>query len=132
MNLATVQTTGNQDIFAFSRQLAGDWGIGSRSSPQKTLLLVLSVDEKAVFTQLSKSVQGELPEGILGELNQRVREQMGSGRLSQGLVDGVDHFVAALAKKMGFSLEGIDQGQSVASTASVPVADSKPAAPARQ
>lgn len=128
LSLATVQTTGNQDIFAFSRQLAGDWGVGSRGSSGKTLLLVVSVDEKAVFTQLSKSVQGELPEGILGELNQRVRGPISSGRFSQGLADGVDHFVAALAKKKGFSLEDIDRAQPVAVTASVPVSDSTPAA----
>jgi tetratricopeptide (TPR) repeat protein/uncharacterized membrane protein YgcG len=126
LNLATVQTTGNQDIFSFSRQLAGDWGIGSRGTSKKTLLLVLSVDEKTVFTQLSKSVQGELPEGILGELNQRVRGPISSGRFSQGLVDGVDHFVAVLGKKMGFSLEGIDQA--VVSPASFPVSNSTPAA----
>ena len=126
LNLATVQTTGTQDIFAFSRQLAGDWGVGSRDSSRKTLLLVVSVDEKAVFTRLSKSVQGELPEGILGELNQRVRGPISSGRFSQGLADGVDHFVAALAKKVGFSLADIDQAQSVASTASLPVSDPSP------
>ncbi|MBA2525245.1 MAG: TPM domain-containing protein [Pyrinomonadaceae bacterium] len=123
LNLATVQTTGHQDIFAFSRQLAGDWGVGSPRSSRKTLLLVVSVDEKAVFTQLSRSVQGALPEGILGELNQRVRGPINSGRFSQGLTDGVDHFTAALAKKLGFSLQDIDQAQSVASTASVPVPD---------
>ena len=99
LNLATVQTTGTQGIFTFSRQLAGDWGVGSRGSSRKTLLLVVSVDEKAVFTQLSRSVQSELPEGILGELNQRVRGPISSGRFSQGLTDWVDHFIAALAKE---------------------------------
>ncbi|MDQ3666753.1 MAG: TPM domain-containing protein [Acidobacteriota bacterium] len=128
LNLATVQTTGDQDIFAFSRQLAGDWRVGSRGSFRKTLLLVVSVDEKAVFTQLSKSVQAELPEGILGELNQRVSGPISSGRFSQGLTEGVDHFIAAVAKKMGFSLQNIDPAQSVASAASVPVSDPSPAA----
>lgn len=128
LDLVTVQTTGNLDIFAFSRLLAGDWGIGSRGSSRKTLLLVVSVDEKTVFTQLSRSVQGELPEGILGELNQRVRGPISSGHFSQGLTDGVDHFIAALAKKGGFSLQDIDQSQSGASTATVPVADPTPTA----
>ena len=128
LNLATVQTTGNQDIFVFSRQLAGDWGVGSRGSSRKTLLLVVSVDEKAVFTQLSRSVQRELPEGILGEFNQRVRGPISSGRFSQGLTDGVDHFIAALAKKLGFSLQDIDQAQLVGSTASVAVSDPSPTA----
>ena len=128
LNLATVQNTGNQGIFEFSRQLASNWGVGSRGSSRKTLLLVVSVDEKAVFTQLSRSVQGVLPEGILGELNQRVRGPIGSGHFSQGLTDWVDHFIAALAKKLEFSLQDIDQGQSIAPTASLPVSDPSPTA----
>jgi tetratricopeptide (TPR) repeat protein/uncharacterized membrane protein YgcG len=129
LNLATVQTTGNQGIFEFSRELAVEWGVGSRGSSRKTLLLVVSVDEKTVFTQLSRSVLGELPEGILGELNQRVRVPISSGRFSQGLTDWVDHFIAALAKKLGFSLQDIDQTQSAAATASIPVSDPSPTAP---
>lgn len=126
LNLATVQTTGNQGIFEFSRQLAGNWGVGSRNSSGKTLLLVVSVDEKTVFTQLSRSVQGELPEGILGELNQRVRGPISSGLFSQGLTDWVDHFIAALGKKLGLSLQDIDQAQSAPSTASLPVSEASP------
>jgi tetratricopeptide (TPR) repeat protein/uncharacterized membrane protein YgcG len=128
LTLATVQTTGNQGIFEFSRQLAGDWGVGSRGGSSKTLLFVVSVDEKTVFTQLSKSVQGELPEGILGELNQRVRGPINSGHFSQGLTDWVDHFISAIGKKLGFSLQDFDQTQSLASTASVPVSDPSPIA----
>lgn len=123
LGLATVQTTGTQDIFAFSRQLADDWGTASRRSAKKSLLLVVSVDEKAVFTQLSRSVQGELPEGILGELNLRVRGAISSGRFSQGLNEGVDHFVAALGKKLGFSLQDVDQAQAGIPTANLPVSD---------
>jgi len=128
LNLATVQNTGSQGIFEFSQQLARNWGVGSRGSSRKTLLLVVSVDEKAVFTQLSRSVQGALPEGILGELNQRVRGPISSGHFSQGLTDWVDHFIAALAKKLEFSLQDIDQAQSVAPTASLPVSDPSPTA----
>jgi tetratricopeptide (TPR) repeat protein len=125
LSLATIQTTGNQDIFAFSRQLAGDWGVGSPGSTRKSVLLVVSVDEKAVFTRPSRSVQGELPEGILAELNQRVRGSISAGRFGQGLVDGVDHFVAALAKKVGFSLEDF-QRQPVSTVTTIPVSPSTP------
>jgi tetratricopeptide (TPR) repeat protein/uncharacterized membrane protein YgcG len=126
LDLATVQTTGTQDIFTFSRQLAGEWSIGSRGTAKKSLLLVVSVDEKAVFTQLSRSVQGELPEGILGELNLRVRGAISAGRFSQGLSEGVEHFVAALGKKLGFSLQDVDPAQSGVPTANLPVSDPSP------
>jgi tetratricopeptide (TPR) repeat protein/uncharacterized membrane protein YgcG len=119
LSLATVQTTGSLDIFAFSKQLAGDWGVGSPGSARKSVLLVVSVDEQAVFTRPSRSVQGELPEGILAELNQRVRASIGAGRFGPGLLDGIDHFVASLAKKVGFSLEDV-QAQSVPPLTTVP------------
>lgn len=119
LNLATVQTTGDQGIFAFSRQLATEWSMGSRNTSRKTLLLVVSVDEKTVFTQLSRSVQVELPEGILGELNQRVRGPINSGRFSQGLSDWVDYFIGSIGNRLGFSLQDLDQGQSSASSVTV-------------
>ena len=107
-DLVAVQTTGGQDIFDFSRQVAIDWDVGARRS-KKSLLLVVSVDEKAVFTQFSRSVQGELPEGILGELSLRMRGSINSGKFSEGLSEGVQHVVNALAKKAGFTLQDIDQ-----------------------
>ena len=128
LNLATVQNTGNQGIFLFSRQLASEWGKGSRGSSAKTLLLVVSVEEKTLFTQLSRSVQGELPEGILGELNQRVRGPINSGQISEGLTDWVGHFIAAIGKKLGFSLQDIDPAHSLASVASVPITEPSPTA----
>src|SRR6266550_6893437 len=67
-DVATVETTGGQDIFDFSQQLAQSWKVVSRSSTGKSLLLVLSVNEKTSFTQFSKAAQRELPEGVLGEI----------------------------------------------------------------
>ena len=108
LDLATVQTTGSQDIFDYSRRLAVNWNLGAPNSTKKSLLLVVSVNEQAVFTQLSRSVQRQLPEGVLGDMSQRVRSQITSGQFSQGLTDGVDYFVAALSRKLGFSTQDID------------------------
>ncbi|HKY26688.1 MAG TPA: TPM domain-containing protein [Pyrinomonadaceae bacterium] len=124
-DLATVQTTGNQDIFDYSRRLAADWNLGAPNSTKKSLLLVVSVNEQAVFTQLSRSVQRQLPEGILGDMSQRVRSQLTSGQFSQGLTDGVNYFVAALSRKLGFNTEDIDQVLT-ASVTSPPATDPTP------
>ena len=58
-DIATVQSTGGQDISEFSLQLAKDWNIGARASAKKSLLLVLAVNEKTSFTRFSKSVQND-------------------------------------------------------------------------
>ncbi len=127
--VAMVESTGSQDIFDFSRQLARDWNIGNRTSGGKSLLLVISAGEKTSFTQFSKSVQDELPEGILGEMSQRMRSPLGDGKYSEALDGGLLFFVSALSQKIGFSLQDIDKSAAVASTSPSPdtaVADSSP------
>ena len=62
--VVTVDTTGGQDIFKFSQELAASWNIGSKTSSTKTLLLVISVGSKTSFTQFSKLAQVDLPEGV--------------------------------------------------------------------
>jgi protein involved in polysaccharide export with SLBB domain len=107
--LATVETTAGQEIFDFSRQLARDWDVGARNSAKKTLLLVVAVKERTLFFQFSRAAQLELPEGILGEIRQRMLESVGSGRVSEGLMNGIQLFVSTLAQKIGFNVNGIDQ-----------------------
>src|SRR6266404_4341341 len=127
--VATVESTGSQDIFDFSRQLARDWNIGNRTGGAKSLLLVISAGEKTSFTQFSKSVQNDLPEGVLGEVSQRMRGPLGEGKYSEAVDEGVLHFVNALAQKIGFSLPDIDKPVVVASTSPSPetvVADATP------
>lgn len=106
--LVTVKTTEGQDIFDFSRQIATDWNIG-KSKASMTLLLVVAVQERTIFTQFTRAAQAKLPEGVLGEMRQRMQEPINSGNYNQGLVSGVGYFVEALAKKIGFSTKGIDE-----------------------
>ena len=130
LDVATVQTTGGKDIFDFSRELAGEWNRGARGSSRKSLLLVIAVNEKAAFTQFSKSVQSDLPEGILGEIGMRMRGPLNAGKFNDGLNDGVSHFINALAKKIGFAVDDLDQPKvATAAPAEVttPVATSTPA-----
>lgn len=126
-DVATVSTTGGMDIFDFSNRLAGDWHLGSRNAPSKSLLLVISVNQKGVFTQFSKSVQGDLPDGMLGEVGQRVREQIASGRFNEGVSAGVDHFVTSMAQKVGFSLQDIDQSAGAVAVSNLPKPTPPPA-----
>ena len=122
-DIATVQSTGGQDISEFSLQLAKDWNIGARASAKKSLLLVLAVNEKTSFTRFSKSVQNDLPEGVLGEMGQRMRALIDAGQYSEGLNAGVQHFVSSLGQKLAFSTDGFDKAPPVASSTNVPASD---------
>lgn len=117
--VTTVESTGGQDIFDFSRQLARDWNLGYRTSVGKSLLLVVSADSKTSFTQFSKAAQNDLPEGVLGEMSQKMRTPLAAGRFGEAVEGGVLLFVSSLAQKVGFTIEEIDpQSRTVAESSS--------------
>ena len=122
-DIVTVQSTAGQDIFDFSRQLAKDWNIGARTSARKSLLLVVTVYEKTSFTQFSKSVQTDLPEGVLGEMGQLMRGLVDAGKFSEALTVGVQHFVLVLGQKLAFSTDDFDKAPPLAATISPVVRD---------
>ena len=131
-DIATVQSTGGQDISEFSLQLAQDWNVGARASAKKSLLLVLAVNEKTSFTRFSKSVQSDLPEGVLGEMGQRMRALVDAGQYSEGLNAGVQHFVSSLGQKLAFSTADFDKAPQAASATNSPVNDQDASKPAGQ
>ncbi len=118
--IATVKTTGGNDIYDFSLALARDWDIGLRTSANKSLLLVISTDDKISFTQISKGATKLLPEGALGEMGQRLRSSLSSARLAEGLLASVQQFAIDLGGKLGFSTDGLDQTPATQSAANEP------------
>jgi uncharacterized membrane protein YgcG/tetratricopeptide (TPR) repeat protein len=106
--VATVKSTGDLDIAIYSRQMADEWKIAG-SGKQKTLLLVVAADTGKSFAQASRSVRGDLPDGILGEMRRRMQTQLDVREFSDGLASGVQTFVNLLAENKGFSLVNIDQ-----------------------
>ena len=118
-DIAVVDSTGGEEIADYSARLAQEWGVGSHNSRTKSLLLVVAVGEKASFTRLSRSVQRQLPEGVLGEMGQRMRGHVEAGQFSEGLDTGVKHFVSALANKLGLNADDLLKATAAESTASV-------------
>jgi uncharacterized membrane protein YgcG/tetratricopeptide (TPR) repeat protein len=102
--VVTVPSTGGREIFGVSRQLAMDWNVGARATKSKSLLLVLAVNEKESFTQFSRSVQGDLPEAVLGEMSQRMKALINAGDFGAGLNAGVHHFVSSMAQKLAMNV----------------------------
>jgi uncharacterized protein len=108
--VVTVRTTGNQDIFDYSLAIMKGWGVGL--GEKGGLLLVVAVDDHKYFTQVSRHLEGELPDGLVGQIQrERLVPQFKAGNYSQGISDTIEAYVATLAQKRGFSVEGIDQRQ---------------------
>jgi tetratricopeptide (TPR) repeat protein len=126
-DIATVESTGGQDITQFSLQVAKDWNIGNRTSARKSLLLILAVNEKTSFTRFSRSVQNDLPEAVLGEMGQRMRALFDAGQFNEGLNAGVQHFVGSMARKLAFSTDNFDQAPGAISATSSAAESPSPA-----
>ncbi|HKP47139.1 MAG TPA: TPM domain-containing protein, partial [Pyrinomonadaceae bacterium] len=104
----TVDTTGDQDIFDYSLAVYRGWGIGSKTNDG--FLLLVAVQDRKYYTQVGYHLEGDLNDGLVGEIQrQRLVPQFKKGNYSQGIYYTVETYVATLAEKRGFTIDGIDQ-----------------------
>jgi len=106
--VVTVKTTGGQDIFDYSLAVARGWGIGSKGGDKNGLLLLVAVDDRKYFTQVSDHLEGDLPDGLVGEIGRRMRDPFRRGDYSAGLMAAVQTIVSTLQEKRGFKLDEVD------------------------
>ena len=108
MGVVTVSTTGGQDIFDYSLAIMRGWGIGLRD--KGGLLLVVAVNDRKYFTQVSRHLEGDLPDGLVGQIQrERLVPLLKQQNYSQAIYQTMMTYIATLAQKRGFSVEGIDQ-----------------------
>ena len=117
--VATVESTGEQEISLYSQQLARDWNIGAKTTRGKSLLLVVSTASKSSFTQFSRTVQTQLPDGVLGEMTYRMQGPLGDSRFAEAIDTGVHVFANALAEKIGFNVAELESAAVAVNTPEV-------------
>jgi uncharacterized protein len=109
-SVVTVDTTGDRDIYDYSLAIARGWGIGSKNGDKASFLLVVAIRDRKYFTQVSRHVEGDLNDGLVGQIQrERLVPQFRQGNYSKGILDTIQSYVATLGAKRGFSVEGIDQ-----------------------
>jgi uncharacterized protein len=106
--VVAVETTSGQDIFDYSRAVARGWGIGSKDTSKPSLLLLVAIKDRKYFTQVSRHLEGDLPDGLVGQIE---REQLVPGfraeQYGKGLSDTVNAYITTVATKNGFSTDTI-------------------------
>ena len=108
--IVTVPTTGDRDIYDFSLAIARGWGIGAKDGERAGLLLVVAIQDRKYFTQVSRHLEGDLPDGLIGQIQrERLVPAFRQGNYSKGIYDTIQAYVATLGAKRGFTVEGIDQ-----------------------
>src|SRR5436853_7138758 len=106
--VVTVNTTGGQDIFDYSLAVARGWGIGSKDTSKPSLLLLVAIKDRKYFTQVSRHLEGDLPDGLVGQIQ---REQLvaafRAAPYGKGYSVTVNTYIATVAAKNGFSTDTI-------------------------
>jgi uncharacterized protein len=109
-SVVTVATTGDRDIFDYSLAIARGWGIGPKDGDKASFLLVVAIQDRKYFTQVSRHIEGDLPDGLVGQIQrERLVPPFRQGNYSKGILDTVQSYAATLAAKRGFKIEGIAQ-----------------------
>lgn len=106
--VVTVDTTSGQDIFDYSLAVARGWGIGSKDTQKPSLLLLVAIKDRKYYTQVSRHLEGDLPDGLVGQIQrERLVPAFRAGQYGQGLNDTIDEYITTVASKNGFSTDTI-------------------------
>ncbi len=107
-SVVTVDTTGGQDIFDYSLAVARGWGIGSKDAQKPSLLLLAAIGDRKAFTQVSRHLEGDLPDGLVGQIQrERIIPAFRAGNYGQGLAETINVYIEIVAAKNGFSADPI-------------------------
>jgi uncharacterized protein len=96
--VVTVKTTGGQEIFDYTLALGRKWGVGAATEEKEGLLLLVAVDDRKYYTLVSRHLQGELPDGIVGSIErQNLIPAFRAGDYGKGVMDTIRAYIDRLA-----------------------------------
>lgn len=111
ISVVTVETTGGQDIFDYSLAVARGWGIGSKDAQKPSLLLLAAIKDRKAFTQVSRHLEGDIPDGLAGQIQrEHIIPAFRAGEYGRGLLETINAYVDVIAEKNGFSADTIRPG----------------------
>lgn len=92
--VAVVKTTGDRQIYDYSIAVARGWKIGSKEDDNPSALLFVAIDDRKYFTQVSKDLEDELPDGIVGSLQRQfLVPEFRKGNYGKGISDTIDAYI---------------------------------------
>jgi uncharacterized protein len=98
--VAVVKTTGDRDIFDYSLAVARGWKIGSKEDDNPGVLLIVAINDRKYYTQVSRDLEDELPDGVVGNLQrQYLVPEFKKGNYGKGISDTIDAYIAAIQNK---------------------------------
>ncbi len=106
-----VPTLNDRPVEDYANELYRAWGIGAKSGADKNkgALLLVSMGDRKTRLEVGYGLEGDLPDGLAGEIIRRMRPYLQQGQTSQGMEVGVRSLVDTLAEKWNVNIEGIDR-----------------------
>jgi uncharacterized protein len=106
--VVTVDSTNGKDIFDYSLAVARGWGIGAKDVKKPSLLLLVAIKDRKYFTHVSRHLEGELPDGLVGQIQrEKLVPAFRAGDYGRGITDTIDEYISEVARKRGFSTDNI-------------------------
>ncbi len=98
--VAIVATTGDRDIFDYSLAVARGWKIGSKDQDNPSALLLIAVNDRKYYTQVSRDLEDELPDGLVGQLQrQNLVPAFRQQNYGKGISDTIDAYINQIRNK---------------------------------
>ncbi|MCY7374784.1 MAG: TPM domain-containing protein [Pyrinomonadaceae bacterium] len=98
--VAIVPTTGDRDIFDYSLAVSRGWKIGSREQDNPSALLLIAVNDRKYYTQVSRDLEDELPDGVVGQLQrQNLVPAFRQQNYGKGVSDTIDAYIRTIQSK---------------------------------
>ena len=98
--VAVVRTTGDRDIFDYSIAVSRGWGIGAKTDDNPGALMLVAVDDRKYFTQVSRNLEDELPDGVVGSLQRQfLVPEFRKQNYGKGISDTIDAYIAEIEQK---------------------------------
>jgi uncharacterized protein len=105
----------NYPIEDFTLEIGRRWKVGKGADGPAAVLVVAIKPQNAsgVYSggtrlEISRHLEGDIPDGLAGELIRRMRSDFQKGNFDTALTTGVQAIVATIAERRGISMEGID------------------------
>jgi uncharacterized protein len=108
--VVTVPSLEGRSVEEYSNELYRAWGIGQKSGENKDkgALLLVALQDRKTRLEVGYGLEGDLPDGLAGEIIRRMRPELQQGQYSKAMTIGVRTLIDTLAEKWNVNIAGID------------------------
>jgi len=99
--VVTVRTLDGEESFDYSMRMARSWGIGSKDNEVRGLLILVAVEDRKTAFRTSRHIEGDLPDGVTGEVSRAMNAYFKNGDFGGGLSLGLDLIIGKLGSAGG-------------------------------